>query len=356
MSGGIWIYGPLPEPSGGVSAFVERLVRSGLLPVEGVVDPYSGQKGEIGPAHITAANRGFPERLKILSALWTLRAKPLLVNASMPRGVLLLAPFLARRRASTALLLHHGDLGDPARMPALRRRLLRRLVSRFDKVACLSDRQMAFYRQLGVDSSKLTLVDIYLPPNPGATGASSPLMKRVIEWIGRSELPLVVASGSAKHFYRHEWVLEALDRHSGRDFRYLLCCYGEANAYLKELEGRFEATQNALLAFGLDSGEFDQVLELGDVYARPTDIDSFGIAVRDASAKGLQIVASDVCARPCGYIHRAGDKADFLDKLDRALADVRGGAGRTEEAIKDDRMDVVEFLRRALLDDRGLAQ
>jgi hypothetical protein len=286
----------------------------------------------------------------VLSSLLTLKAKPLLVNASMPRAVLLLSPFLVARKAPTALLLHHGDLGGPERMLAVNRRLLRFFLGRFDSIGCLSKEQLRFYENIGVDEAKLSMVDIYMKSAEGSQDPPSEIFGRAAEWIDRDARPLVIASGSAKDYYRHDWPLEALD--GGRsNFRYLLCCYGPRTNYLSELQERFARSANALLVFGLGPSEFERLLELADIYARPTDIESFGIAVRDAAAKGLAIVASDASERPPGYIHRAGDKADFLEKLDQALADTGSPSRPAGETRQEERAHVLTFLKDALLKD-----
>lgn len=356
MTGGIWIYGSLPpEPGGGVCVFVQRLIRSGQIQVEGLVDPYFGKKDPVGVPLVTATGPGLLARLKALSALLALKAKPLLVNASMPRAVLLLSPFLARRKAPTALLLHHGNLGDPERMPGVSRRLLRVLLGRFDSIGCLSKEQLRFYKGVGVEEAKLSMVDIYMRPAERSEEPPSETFRRAAEWIEQDDRPLVIASGPAKDYYRHEWPLEALDQlRSG--FRYLLCCYGPKTDVLASLQELFARYPDALLVFGLGPSEFERLLDLGDIYARPTDVESFGIAVRDASTKGLAIVASDASERPPGYIHRAGDKADFLVKLDQALANVGSNYHSAVESRDHERTHVLTFLNVALLEDGAGAQ
>lgn len=58
-----------------------------------------------------------------------------------------------------------------------------------------------------------------------------------------------------------------------------------------------------------------------DVYIRPTCTDGDSLAVREALDMGIQVVASDVCARPNKTIvYKLGDMADFYNKVKNALA------------------------------------
>lgn len=57
-----------------------------------------------------------------------------------------------------------------------------------------------------------------------------------------------------------------------------------------------------------------------DVYIRPTCTDGDSLAVREALDIGIQVVASDVCARPKRTIvYKLGDLSDFCSKVRNAL-------------------------------------
>lgn len=355
MTKGIWIYGSVPpEPNGGVCVFIERLIRSGSVPIDGLIDPYYGRKNPIGVTHIVPSKPGVWAKARTLGRIRALRDKPLMVNASTARAITRLFPFVRKRNAPTVLILHHGNLGDPAKMPASRRALLRRLLCQYDRIGFLSEAQEAFYVGLGVTSPRLTAVDIYLPQARSSDDHVSALLRSVLDWINADHRPLAIGSGWANEYYHHDWPLEALSR-EGSPFRYLVCCYGEKTAELERLRERFESTSDAMIVYGLSPSEFDFVLDHGNVYVRPFAVESFGIAVRDAGAKGLQIVASDACDRPAGFIHRTGDKADFLDKLEEALSCVAAGHARTAKVAPSRGQGIADFLQEALLQARAPA-
>lgn len=317
----LWIYGAIPpEPAGGVSTFVERLTQSGNVPVAGVIDPYPGRKHVIPAEHVYPRHPGVMARLRVIVHLRKVRRYPLLVNVSRPRGVLALAPFLAGRRAPTFLILHHGNLQASG---WLNRAALRMALSRYTRIGCLSETQRDFYLELGVAHSRLMLVDPYIAPVSKPVDPEASPLREVLAWLREGDGPLILSSGYAQDYYRHDWVLKAME--SGNlppDARYLICCYGPANPLLRELTGRASKLAQAYLAYGLDADQFHHMLLLADIYVRPTETDSFGIAVWDAAAAGLTIVASDACRRPPdALVHPVDNFGQFLECIQSALAD-----------------------------------
>lgn len=338
----LWIYGAIPQPAGGVSTFVERLVASDAVPIEGVVDPYYGRKNPISALHIYPSRPDAVARGRALFALARLREHPLLINASQPRAALYLAPLLRRRRAPTFLVLHHGDLRAPSNQTA--RHLMKKALDRYSRIGCLSQQQQDFYRSVGVPSAKLPLLNNYIPPKPAVVDPANGPLGPVMSWLRRTNGPVIVTSGYAQPYYRHEWLLDEMDSSGELDgARYLICCYGPETPLLKTLRSRADASKSAYLAYGLSAAEFDYVLDNANVYIRPTDIDSFGIAVWDAAGKGLAIVASDACRRPPGaFVHPRGDRKKFLASLLLALSSSSAVPDEIED--EDQRISIQDFL------------
>lgn len=316
----LWIFGPVPpEPSGGVSTFVERLVRSGRVPVAGVIDPYAGRKNTIPATHITPAAPGTKERLRITAQLLRFRRSPLLINASRPRGAIALAPFLVARRAPTFLILHHGELRISGSFgPAA----LRLALSQYTRIGCLSEAQREFYLAHRVPPSRLRLIDPYFPPISESVDENAEPLATVLSWLREGEGPVVLSSGYAQEYYHHDWVLDAMEGGElPKGVRYLICCYGPATLLLKQLANRTIRIKNAEVAYGLGPNEFHYLLRRAHVYVRPTDIDSFGIAAWDAAAEGLKVVASNASRRPPhSFVHPVKDRGAFISCLRDALA------------------------------------
>ncbi|MGV3485678.1 MAG: glycosyltransferase [Planctomycetaceae bacterium] len=318
-----WIFGTVPSPVGGVAVFLSRLIASHGRSFGGIVDPYYGdRKTDLSIAHIRARGDGLFERVRVMSHLWRLRDRPLFVNGSRPESVLALSPFLVHRHAPSALLLHHGDLEKTIRVRPWLRPVVRRVLASYQQIGCLSDSQREFYLSLGITPKRLQLIETYLPPSrgPGDVGLS-PLAIETMAWLDRSQLPVFVGSGYAYPYYRHDWGLDYLsdEIRTGKS-RYLLCCYGPETEHLEELRKRFAGHGNARVVFGLEPFEFDRVLAQCQVYIRPTDTDSYGMATRDALGNGLTVVASNACERASGVmVHKVGDRDGFFALLDRAV-------------------------------------
>ncbi len=346
----LWIYGSIPKPDGGVSTFVHRLVLRYAEMIAGVIDPYYGsEKKAIRLAHVFPSRPGRLSSLLVRAGLRNLRNAPLLVNGSTVDSVVMLTPFLTRRTRSSALLLHHGNLAANRYPAAFERLVIAKLIDNFDYVGCMSTRQRDYYQRIGVDCDKLVLIDPYVPISEESGGNTvGAQAKAVLDWIENgADAPLVLASGYAQDYYNHDWVLAYLDRRkNGPAARYLVCTYGPTTPCLAMLEAQFERRTDARVVHGLSSEEFDQVLSRGDIYVRPTQADSFGIAARDALELGLAVIASDACERdPRMLTHPVGDQHAFEALLDAALE-----SGRFAELanlggeVRPARLSILEFL------------
>jgi hypothetical protein len=70
--------------------------------------------------------------------------------------------------------------------------------------------------------------------------------------------------------------------------------------------------------------EFLAVLAKARMFARPNNVDSFGVSVLDALQVGTPVVASDVCERPIGAVVFQTDNYDSFEFSARlALSQVR---------------------------------
>lgn len=334
----IWIFGTVPEPVGGVSVFLQRLIQSGQVTIAGLLDPYFGSgKVTLAIPHWRPKKRGYFHRLLTMMKLFYLRDQKLFINGSRADSVLMLHPFLLFRSAEKSLLLHHGDLHRSIKSSCIKSLLVKCVLRGYAQIFCLSENQRQFYISSGVDETRLILVNSYIGVSAvqsasGMTDKSaqpdyenmSAQAREAIDWVSHTKSKVIIGSGYAEAFYNHEWVLDSLqqDNHSiFRDARYILCCYGPETEYLQHLRNRFSTVSNAKLCFGLLPEEFNAVLSRSSIYVRPTSIDSFGIAIHDALAWGLQVIASDACERPAGtLVHKSGNSVQFTELLAKCLS------------------------------------
>lgn len=327
----LWVFGTVPEPVGGIAIFLQRLIESRQVPLGGLIDPYFGaKKTSLAIPHWHPAKRGALHRILTLMRLFRLRDQQLFINGSRPESILALSPFLFFRSAKKLLLLHHGDLWRSIENSGIRSALVKYTLRGYNTIFCLSEKQRLFYISNGVEDSRLILINSYIGvPENGlrhqmgdniSYSGGEPFSKQgreAIAWISNARSKVIIGSGYAQPFYNHEWVLDFLQQQRDaalRDARYILCCYGPETDYLKTLREQFTAS-NVKLCFGLSPVEFDAVLARSDIYVRPTSVDSFGIAIHDAQALGLKVIASDACERPNGVLVHETDNIDQFGQL-----------------------------------------
>ncbi|NVD29030.1 glycosyltransferase [Parasphingorhabdus flavimaris] len=361
----IWVFGTVPQPVGGVAIFLQRLIESKRVPLAGLIDPYFGtQKSELPISHWRPKKKGILHRILTLVKLFRLRDELLFINGSRPESILALFPFLLFRNAKKSLLLHHGDLWGSIESSRIKSALVKYVLGGYNSIYCLSEKQRRFYISNDVEESRLTLVDSYIgipetklrPENIEGVEKMdaerlSKQAREAIAWVSQTRSKVIIGSGYAQPFYNHEWVLDFLQQENHADFhnaRYILCCYGPETDHLQQLRERCSVVPNARLFFGLSSLEFNAVLSLSDIYVRPTSVDSFGIAIHDARALGLQVVASNACERPNDiWVHESGNYDQFRKLLKKCLASpnrVGPGAGRGAGDIAG-RITIVDALQ-----------
>tara|TARA_R110000772_G_scaffold40132_13_gene93999 strand:- start:6598 stop:7686 length:1089 start_codon:yes stop_codon:yes gene_type:complete len=347
---GIWIFGTAPEPIGGVAVFVSRLISSSKVPIIGLLDPYFGDQKSVLPVpHWVPRKNGLWHKFLILLSLARLRNRLLFINGSRAESVIGLMPFLVFRHAPRSLLLHHGDLFSSLRGSWFKTVLARYALRGYSRIFCLSENQRRFYMSHGVKPSRLSLVNSHIASAEDDSGRNlSQQAIDVLEWIAEAPEKVIVGSGYANPFYNHDWVVDFLAQNDHfKNSRYILCCYGPKTEYLAQLQDKFSALPNAKLCFGLLPHEFDMVLSRCDIYVRPTSVDSFGIAIHDALAMGLNVIASDACERPNGaFVHQVDDAEGFANILAECLENET--AEKIKQPTRDggfsDRTDITDAL------------
>lgn len=348
----VWIYGPIPPPHGGISTFIQRLLQGAPEIIGGIIDPYfSPEKIKIATRHIRPSGPGWAKKARTVCYLRSLRSAPILFNASTTKSVILLAPFLVKRKAPSALLLHHGRLKGAGSSNLIGRQILKHCLSQIDFLLYESESHLEFYENIGISKDKLIKVDYYLPPSYRGDEARR-LPDSLDQWLRTSDAPVIIGSGYARDYYHHDWPLDALVDKSGKTIaRYALCCYGPESAHLDVLRSKFQHNPDAYLSFGLNPAQFDALLDRADIYVRPTSIDSFGIALHDAIGKGLRVIASKACARPPQtFLHDIDDKTRFLELTKMAILSTKEGKTRNSSTankrpIHSESRTIIEFLR-----------
>lgn len=299
------LVGGFPQPVGGVTTFLSRLVRAYPARIVAVVDLYPADRKSV-PAVFHGIYYRSGSRLGawigLLCCLWKFRAgHEYLFNFSRLHSLivfLLLPKFTGVR---WMLLLHHGSL-----VSSLPEWLLRRLLRRFDNVLAIGPGQAAAYHKLGVPADRLRVISTYVPARvePGEASAE---VARFIDELRAGQAQLVVASGFPRQMYRHDLAMTLVRRPRTR---LALCLYGDG-----ELRNLYEDCQeaNVQVFWNLAENDFNYLLSMAGLYVRPTERDSFGIACADAVGFGVPVIASDVCMRAPGVLtYPSGDDDAFV--------------------------------------------
>lgn len=288
------IIGGIPEPIGGVTTYLRRLLHRDSDQIEVLLDFYPGEKEPLREDCQSKVNP-LGGKAALLRWLWTRRSaqvgREVFFNFSTPRALLLtlLAPKV--RGARWSLMLHHGTL---TAQNSLLRRAVRLALSRFDEIKSLSASQTAFYRALDLPTERIVAGSSYCEP---ADHLDDPDALQEFTRIKDAHRKVMVMSGFPNPLYNFEMGIEAVAALNRDDCALCLFIYGpgELRDRLKALEAEYPW----LFVFdGRTERFFNTFLRHCDLLMRLTTTDSFGISVWDADFWGRKIVASDVCNRP----------------------------------------------------------
>lgn len=288
------LVGGLPEPVGGVTTFLSRLLRANLNKVSVFVDLYPASNKKIPSEYrgrMFASMTRIGAYFGLLQCLFLYRGGfNYLFNFSRLRSLLL---FLVLPKFSCCrweLILHHGDITSGLH-PLLARFILRR----FDHVYAIGDGQMEFYRGFGVHDTRFSKISTYVPATLTSIGVETGI--EFLETVHQHFECLIVASGFPRALYRHDLALRLVEQ-SPKCYLALFL-YGEGE--LAEHYRRLDHPQ--VKVFWNESEDvFNYILSHSSLYVRPTVKDSFGIACADAISFGIPVVASAVCQRAEGVI------------------------------------------------------
>lgn len=353
----IILVGPLPPPVGGVASYVYRLA---LLLAENGVEctvldayPADGKTGTAGVRHVEFNGPVRWLRVALFIRRVT-RSSDCVVHLHFSRVVgrfLLVSLFCVRRRLVFFLTLHNGDQAAGWREATPIQRVAARIaLSRISKLIALSHEQLDFYRSIGIPAGRLDRWADAIPIGVSADpGLLPPEVVEIRAVEDGGDPSVLVTSGYPRPTYGYELCLELLDRLSERfDTRLVVCLYGESStsAYERQLRDRLSTHPRATLVGPMPVEAFLALLARASAYLRPSDEDSYGLAISDALDVGTPCLASDVCARdPRCEIFPTGDRDAFFASA-AAIVERGRSFGRLASAIPYQPADARGYLRR----------
>lgn len=314
MHKSIAVVGGVPNPIGGVTTFVRRLI----VREQGVTHLF-----DLYPSGVKMVPNAFVGNFichsrKLLTVLrlfiFCLQGKVSVLhfNFSTPRSLLLLA-VLPKINAKWFLMLHHGDL-EGGINPFVKWVLS----SRVDAVLCLNARQAAWYSRF-VEAEKIKMANSYV--EPFAVNPDFEFVQRV-SGIVRSAKKVIVCSGYPTEIYNH---LMAISVMGERQEDVLLCCLYGPGGLREQIVSHACRFKNVHIMESLSEDNFNYLLSIADLYLRVNTEDSFGIAVADAINFGVRVIATAVCERYAGCFLISS--APTFEEVLGAVKDVLDGDG-----------------------------
>lgn len=282
------VIGGLPNPIGGVTTFLSRLVKAYPQFVILFVDLYASNQKRI-PSNFKGIYKLTPN--KFIAALYIFcfqlknKNKEFFFNFSSGNSLIFFL-LLPKLNNQWSLMLHHGHL--TSKLPKF---LLKYILNKFDVIYTLNDRQANFYKSINPQYSLIS-ESSYVPASLVDIDESEKLPLNIVT---DSKLKVVVGSGFPRALYQHHLLIELINKNQNA---YLfLFLYGDG-----ELKDELLNLNHPRIKVFIDKDEdiFNYYLSKADLYVRPTLEDSFGIACADAIEFGVPVIASDVCKRYSG--------------------------------------------------------
>jgi len=312
------LVGGVPNPIGGISNFMSRLIRSDVKLFTEIIDPYPSDDKEVLPiAHKILKTRF----LGLFFECMRMNGRHVLFNFSTWRSLLFFV-FLPKKNNHWALILYHGKIHFSG-WALILRPFVRYALSKFDVVGYVSSEQGDFYKKYASDRVVKLPLKFYIECDKSQlNNVKSDLPKVISDW--RAEgLRLYVVSGYPTKIYQHQRVISAIKKVNvnGRNVALALFLYGKDDDGLmplirKDIEGR----DDIYMFWAQSESNFMRVLAVADGYIRMNTIDSFGVAIADAINLGVPVLATNVCPRYSGAIciDPADDNSllNFLNGID----------------------------------------
>lgn len=307
LSREIIIIGGLPNPIGGVTTFLSRLVKAYPQFILAFIDLYASDDKRI-PHNYKGEYALVPNKILLIFNIFLLqfkyKGKEIFFNFSSGNSLVFFL-LLPKFNNEWSLMLHHGHL--ESKLPKL---LLRFILNKFDTIYTLNERQAEFYKSIKpcyplVEESSYVpavLVDI-------SDSEKLPLNKARDQ-----NLKIIVGSGFPRPLYQHHILIDLINKNQNT-FLFLFL-YGDG-----ELKEELLNLNHSRVKVFLDKQEdiFNFYLSEADIYVRPTLEDSFGIACADAVEFNTSVIASDVCTRYSGVKVYHLNKREELYELFRKL-------------------------------------
>lgn len=311
----IVVLGPLPPPFGGVSLHIVRFLQ--LLESEGVRANALAYTGIVRGGRIRKLLAAARMLVRIYGQVPTLRGEVLHIHYGGLAYFLALAPLVALSSRRKVVTFHSVRvLQDLAARPAWVRRWALRLLDRFALFVAVRAEIGEALRTLGLAGPAILVMPAFLPPAPSEQDLGRLPGEVAQELLRAQEARRLQVCCGAYYLgpgYGHDDIygveelvreLVALTRRTGRELDLWILVSNVSSTDIQKQAEAMVRTASAAdsplrlhLHFGLP---LVPVLSRCDAFVRPSREDGDSVAIREALALGLPVLASDVVARPDG--------------------------------------------------------
>jgi len=302
----IVIVGGIPEPIGGVTTFVSRILCSDER-IKVLVDFYYSKRKVLPECY---KEKFINNKLKIINLLYVFflalnKNNFIHLNFSSTRSLLLLS-ILPGFNKNLVLMLHHGELNSG--IPHL---ILKYILSKFNKVIAINEKQERFYQKF-ISPNNIIKMSSYYPPKSISKNTLEQFNQKYKN-IFLENKQIALCSGYPRAIYNLTWCIKYFFKNTDKIL--IVCSYGEGEEF--DNISKLIAQQNNIFHFhDLHENEFNYLLYKSNFYIRPTTTDSFGIAVADAINFETVTLATDVCRRYQGsYLFSISSYKNFEKTL-----------------------------------------
>lgn len=327
----ILLIGSYPPPYGGCSVHIQRLRECLRDEFDiSVLDLYSASRPEDGRDHIYRCGTSRPiNLLKAILKLGKIRANLIHFHVAA-MGNFLFAGFLflafIGKNTKKVISIHSGSFTiNTANMGTVKKRLLSRLMRKFDHIISVNAEQRDLLESLGVQPERLMVAPAFLPP----VAAAGERVQDVVANLKKKKQRILISSGYALPIYGFKLIVDMLSANADlRDaFAVIFCFYNTYDAgYLAAVQAALEDDIDFAIFRDLDPSEFAFVLSQSDLYIRATDRDGDAVAIREAAFFGKKIIASDVVKRPGGVVlFDISSAASLADAVRTSMRDTAAG-------------------------------
>jgi glycosyltransferase involved in cell wall biosynthesis len=320
-------FGPAPPPLGGVSVHIQRLatLAAPRFKAVGVLASSSSSVRELdAQGRVITEGKGLHNLLltgrKILA-----RFAPDIVHIHISTGFKLsvlwtLYKLALRKKPKVVLTIHTGAFVEfYQRSNAVKLMLTRKMVENADAIICVNPAIEAFLKDRVKPGTILTTIPAFLPSpaNPSDQDRQS------IADLRKSAEKIIVISGYCMDYYGFHLLLDSIERLG------LKQKVGLAFIFYSQYDPAYEKALMDKAANGFQlkcfkdmaPDRFNGLLSLCDIYYRATDRDGDCVALREAGALNLQIVATNVVNRPAGTATFGREDPQDTDRVLRSAID-----------------------------------